>query len=313
MAIPGDVVEYNGHCFKLITQQEYWHDAVAHCTSLGGHMATSTSAEKNTFLKNLANGNAIWLGGSDWGSEGNWEWITGEEWSYTNWVSGQPDNAGNNESEDYLQLYSDGSWNDLGGSQRLFFICEWDRPKKYVSDVKKDFAGLPRHLSITESNRITGIPMSSSYLRLPVNIKTNYGEASEFITIRVNDNHTVKHYNGHTFKLIKSSVRWPDAKKACEDKGGHLATIPNKEKQEFIASLLDGINVWVGGTKDAQGNWTWITGEEWGYTNWAPGEPNNLNDEPYIQVYNNGRWNDLQKSGRTQGYVCEWDFEFVAK
>ena len=29
------------------------------------------------------------------------------------------------------------------------------------------------------------------------------------------------------------------------------------------------------------------------YTNWEPGEPNNNLNEDYVQLYSNGRWNDL--------------------
>jgi hypothetical protein len=38
-------------------------------------------------------------------TEGTWKWVTGETYSYTNWNSGEPNNAGN---EDYVQFVSNG-------------------------------------------------------------------------------------------------------------------------------------------------------------------------------------------------------------
>ena len=42
----------------------------------------------------------------------------------------------------------------------------------------------------------------------------------------------------------------------------------------------------------------WVTGEEWKYENWAPGEPNNssnmISNENRVVIWNNsGQWNDL--------------------
>ena len=68
---------------------------------------------------------AVWLGGTDAANEGVWETVTGEPWVYSNWMSGEPNNSGD---EDYLELYSwgGGGWNDLPGSYTLPFALEFD-------------------------------------------------------------------------------------------------------------------------------------------------------------------------------------------
>jgi hypothetical protein len=107
-----------------------WHQCRDSAITLGGYLATSTSADENEFLLNLTNPYYSFLGGSDSETEGVWEWISGEPWSYTTWDANQPDAAF--PDEDYLVLYpavtSTGSWSD---ERNLFlteeaFIVEWD-------------------------------------------------------------------------------------------------------------------------------------------------------------------------------------------
>jgi len=49
-----------------------------------------------------------------------------------------------------------------------------------------------------------------------------------------------------------------------------------------------------------------VTGEPLTYQNWSQGEPNNLDDEDYTEMYRDGAWNDLPVD-RGMYFVCEWD------
>lgn len=76
------------------------------------------------------NGQNLWLGGSDSVNEGDWKWITGENWDYTNWAleRGQPDDYA--EGQDYLVFHSNSpsKWDDQGlpyEDTESSFICEW--------------------------------------------------------------------------------------------------------------------------------------------------------------------------------------------
>ena len=127
----GDYKYYDGHTFKLFSVSKTWEEAEEFCEELGGHLPTSTSAEKNAFLTTLANGKRIWLGLTDKDEEGTWKWVTGEELNYTNWQNGEPNNAGG--IEDYGELYASGYWNDMSPTATRTFICEWDTLKKFGS------------------------------------------------------------------------------------------------------------------------------------------------------------------------------------
>lgn len=111
---------YGGHTFKYFSNGLYWGQAKAACEYLGGHLATSTSSEKNAFLMSLSNNNVIHLGCS-YNSE-TWQWITGEEWSYTNWTENYPSDADTN-PQGYIN--AGGEWMN-GSSAYWGYVCEWD-------------------------------------------------------------------------------------------------------------------------------------------------------------------------------------------
>jgi len=51
--------------------------------------------------------------------DGDWEWVTGELFSFLNWAADEPNNAGPTGSEDVLHLGPDGRWNDIDRSTIL--------------------------------------------------------------------------------------------------------------------------------------------------------------------------------------------------
>ena len=122
---PSPISYFNGHSFYVSTQTAAWHDAKSACETMGGHLATSTSAEKNAFLSSLTSSNA-WLGATDELSEGNWEWITGEVWSYTNWRANMPDNYLGKQHYLVTNYTAKGIWDDDYDSSQYLYICEWD-------------------------------------------------------------------------------------------------------------------------------------------------------------------------------------------
>ncbi len=119
---------YGGHTFKYYSDSLTWSEAKLACEALGGHLATSTSAEKNAFLVSIASATS-WLGGTEEDGVGLWKWVTGEEWSYTNWANGEPRDYAD---EIYVAMYksasdkTDGTWNDDTATNKLAYVCEWD-------------------------------------------------------------------------------------------------------------------------------------------------------------------------------------------
>jgi len=56
-------------------------------------------------------------------------------------------------------------------------------------------------------------------------------------------------------------LSWADAKAECEKYSANLASITSVEEGEFIYSSF---GTWIGGHKNAEGEWIWIDGSTWG-------------------------------------------------
>lgn len=127
--------------------------------------------------------------------------------------------------------------------------------------------------------------------------------------------------NGHYYQRFEQGlITWDNAKKACESKSAHLATITNQQEQNFIySSVLKGAGadyLWLGATdQDSERNWKWVTGEKWGYENWNTytRQPSNTENKNFLILYSGnsgvssyGTWFDEYGSEKNDGYVCEW-------
>ena len=142
-------------------------------------------------------------------------------------------------------------------------------------------------------------------------------------------------YNGHHYCLIDDvALKWDDAKKYCEERGGHLATITSEDEENFLKDLVSKQGTknsyWLGGYVNKIGMWNWITGEKFSYTNWGAGQPDNyLGKEDVLMMYREsnpmnpsssplGAWNDIRRDGECNhepffgkdnlGLLCEWDY-----
>lgn len=164
----------NGHWYMAVAAPDLnwgitWNDAQAGAAEAGGYLATSTSQAENDFVVDLVTGtqaarDAYWLPGTWQNGDGagpllggyqtpglgysnepgfEWHWVTGETWSYTNWMPGEPNNTtpfnNNADNEDRLQyMLKQGviGWNDCRGDYTPYpnigrpghpsCIVEWD-------------------------------------------------------------------------------------------------------------------------------------------------------------------------------------------
>ena len=100
-----------------------WVGADNACKRAGLQLATVQSAAQNALVRTAADGNQVWIGGTDAASEGTWVWSpTNTPMSYTNWYPGEPNNWENN--EDCLIFDSSGKWNDVPCTLLVKFVCQ---------------------------------------------------------------------------------------------------------------------------------------------------------------------------------------------
>ena len=123
----------------VMVEGKTWEEAQENAVKLGGNLATIENQEENQWIvDNIYNpgasnlgwgmgyeilsdkGNALWIGLNDLETEGEWNYISGEQSTFTNWGPGEPDGSSNYKSgEQYVifNMYKNfardpGSWGD---------------------------------------------------------------------------------------------------------------------------------------------------------------------------------------------------------
>jgi gliding motility-associated-like protein len=110
-----------GHTYFRSTTPLTWTAANTQANTLGGHLVTITTAAENTYLQSFSN---HWIGLTDQTTEGVYSWVTGETLTFTNWLTGEPNNSSN---EDYIAIWNtSGGWNDWNGTGTANYIVEFD-------------------------------------------------------------------------------------------------------------------------------------------------------------------------------------------
>ena len=103
---------YGDSTYVLGTEGLSWEEAKAEAEAMGGKILEINSEGENQFVHETFNtGKPIWLGFNDTVTEGHYVDSEGNALAYTNWLPGEPNNAGS--EQDYALLAStSGQWDD---------------------------------------------------------------------------------------------------------------------------------------------------------------------------------------------------------
>ena len=116
---------YEGSHYYISNSSLYWDDANEEALFNQGHLVVINSSEEQNYLESIlptTQTNSYWLGlfqnsnNSNFSEpSGGWEWVTGEDVSFTNWIEGEPNNA-EPFDENYGEIYNfdppNWNWND---------------------------------------------------------------------------------------------------------------------------------------------------------------------------------------------------------
>jgi len=127
---------------------------------------------------------------------------------------------------------------------------------------------------------------------------------------------SAKVFQGHHYQVVIGPASWPEAKAACEKRGGHLGIIESAEENDFVQKQVAGLKAaWIGlravtGKRDFR----WVDGSRPGFTGWASfwQEPRVGDGRSAAAIWRGkqGRagWVHLRDNHeKVEGYVCEWD------
>ena len=264
-------VEFNGNYYKFIDQSLTWEQAKKYCEGIGGHLATVTHEEEDAFCLNIWQTTGVkscWLGASDSNTEGVWQWITGETWSFVHWGGSEPNGGTKENCLNYNNGEKYSCWNDSAETEKKPFLCEWE--KEDMQSVRNDYG------YVTSPNEI-------------------YNNALYF-----NGNMYKVFDYGMTYD---EAVSYCD-----KLGGHLAIVTSEKEDMALASYIFkNGMQECSIGASDLgkEGVWKWADGSSLTYTNWAPGEPNGKYDyEDHLEYDPDGNWNDARWRNR---FACEWE------
>ena len=147
-------------------------------------------------------------------------------------------------------------------------------------------------------------------------------KCKETITNSCKEGWRLFQYTGLCYRYFATQHTWKDARIRCQlsapqNKIGDLASISDATTNRFVSCLAPGY-AWIGGQQNEMGDWTWSDGTQWGYENWAQGQPSSSVRSEDIKNYLGinfgckGRWNDWTVNvnkewhHNVRGFVCQY-------
>jgi hypothetical protein len=128
-------------------------------------------------------------------------------------------------------------------------------------------------------------------------------------TKRPRPKETVK-FGGHTYAIIQEKATWYNAKRRCEEMGGHLVTLDNPKEVAFVIELARSASLalWLGASNDERlEEWKWVNGRIADTTGWTfDDEVRQHFSKAIIWWPETNSIND-HDLGAHCGYLCEWD------
>jgi hypothetical protein len=298
----------NGHWYALRLQSLPFEEAQDWSVSRGGNLVTYSSDSEQDFVwasfaAQIAP-NPFWIGCSQ--EPGacepgcGWRWVTDEPLLYSRWIPGEPNDNQVYGNENAACIDGSNRWNDIAGHFPIPFVIEWSADCN--SDGIVDY-GQCRNGSLPDydSNNIpdcceAGVPcVVGDY---PVEWREGDGG------------------NGHWYAAMEVTTAadcWDQNRQQAMAMGGDLATITSSQENAVVFSTVAGLpgNVSIGGYKNLpSGEWLWVSGESWSFTNWQGGEPGCCAPNEWWLDLNaqTGRWRDRAQciSGSPGAMVVEW-------
>lgn len=315
--------EREGHRYYCSMDRADWADAKAGATSIGGYLAVINDHLENEYLASFLINQNAYIGLTDEADEGKFKWVNGDPLGYTNWATNQPNNLNGNEH--YGQLFYNGRWSDIPGTDSLEYIIEV--PCTDFQQIEGPLNGGAFPIGTTTVTYQIGPDCDgSNTCSFTVTVESDMTiECSEDIVIDCGDGQNgaevtwepptaigccnncppvgeeiegfvyMGEYKGHQYYCSKEKATWPAAKAIAENNGGYLAVINDLTESNMLGTFLANQNAFIGlHDTNNEGEYEWVNGDPFVFTNWYPGQPNNKNgDQDYVQLLPDGRWDDI--------------------
>ncbi|NWU97744.1 MRC1 protein, partial [Upupa epops] len=258
--------DYGGDHYAVINYKMSWEEAQKNCRDQLAELASILDPYAGSYLwlQILKHGEPAWIGLSSNTIHGQYKW-SDRRWSrYYNWASGEPNR---NTACVYLDL--DGFWKTASCNESFISLC-----KRSDEVIPTDPPQLPGKCPEPKHGR-------------------------SWIPFR---NHC---YYVHT----TSEETWPDASMACIQMGASLVSIQDATEMNYLLFYLSQIatdvrRLWIGLSKNIDGEWMWIDGSAMEFVNWEEEDPSFYDEQCVDMDASSGTW---------RKYHCSVDHNFICK
>jgi len=308
-------------CFAFLTETNVtWMNAMRACEKMGGYLAQPQTQKQMEFLHGLAQVYAQftgvynwWLGLSDMGHEGIWEWLhTMEEVTDTFWADGSPNTEDGNILDCGSIQLSQGNllWRDVDCSASMDQQGAGISPVCQRGNIDPDDNTTPKP-TMTTSTKTTSTTKKTSkemtFTTPPIVDDCPYGWS--------------RFDKSCYFYIHYPPVNWISARKNCQTMhpAADLASSNSEAENRFLDSLSylgdnkDTNGGWLGGSDShVDGEWVWTDGSSFNYTNWYKSSVRSLTRNCIYgknQRYTGSMtWSD-KHCDQLREYFCEFSLE----
>lgn len=203
------------------------------------------------------------------------------------------------------------------------FCADFDRDR-LPDDKEIEIGTDPKNPDTDGDGLADGVEVKSNYKEHPTRLLTAY--TNPWITDPLNPDTDGDGLSdgweagAGRYTYVVEKFTWEEARiDSIRNPKSHLATITSKFEQGIVENVMQVArqvysldtsspsNAAFLGADDKQkeGQWQWITGEDWEFSLWANGEPNNREEEDFliIDFRTNYYWNDAKNDFTEYSFI----------
>ncbi len=267
------MIQHGGHTYEIIHSIMTWKQAKEYCEKRGGHLATITSKEENDAIYGLINK----YGYEDY--DVYFIGMTDEDSAGTyTWITGEDTSYEN--------------WLSDEPSNSYYVVCH-EKYQNYGTIGKDGFWN--------DRNNYANVTFAK------------HGFICEYEKEFTYDKVTI--IGDKVYELYEREYPITFADEFAKTKGGNLVSLTSEEDQTALIAWIqansDIENISIGANDaETEGVWQWYNGEDWEFTSWVEGEPNDTNgiEDNAILILSSGKWNDVS-GANAYSFVVEYDLD----
>ena len=320
--------ESDNHKYFLSNEIRSWEDAAAIAESNGGYLAAINSEVENIFLQNQLGTQIVHIGFHDAGTEGNYEWDSGEALNF------DKHDGANSEDNDYgVMNFWDGSWSLVNQWVHKRFImeiaCGPTTPSLTVNcptDINISVAPgetgaeidfeLPTAssncgtIAISQSNGPTSgdfVALGTVIIEFEITLTCGNDQLVETCSFEINIEEIDVNcsedipgftywgeYNGHKYFLSQDIQTHAVAQSIAMANGAYLASIDDQGENDFLQNQLNLNIVHIGLSDEAsEGTLAWDSGDAVAFNNHDGG--NSVDNNFGVLNFWDGSWTLVNK------------------